>query len=31
VYKTVEEIHTFPNVGGDWTKTIDQQQLMENQ
>jgi len=31
VYKTVEQIHTFPNVGGDWTKPIDQQQLMENQ
>lgn len=31
VYKTVEDVHRFPNVGGDWTKLIDQQQSMENQ
>ena len=32
VYKTVEDIHKFPNVGGDWEHLLEQrQQAMENQ
>jgi len=32
VYKTVEDIHRFPNVGGDWQLLMEQrQQAMENQ
>ncbi|KAF4626087.1 hypothetical protein G7Y89_g12076 [Cudoniella acicularis] len=33
VYKTVEDIHKFPNVGGDWEQLVQQQQqiAMENQ
>ena len=32
VYKSVADIHKFPNVGGDWTKLVEQKQLaMENQ
>jgi len=32
VYKSIEEIHTYPNVRGDWSKLVEQrQQAMENQ
>lgn len=32
VYNTVEDIHKFPNVGGDWQALLQQrQQAMENQ
>jgi len=32
VYNTVEDIHKFPNVGGDWQQLVEQrQQAMENQ
>ncbi|PSS27706.1 hypothetical protein M430DRAFT_157774 [Amorphotheca resinae ATCC 22711] len=32
VYNTVEDIHKFPNVGGDWARLLEQrQQAMENQ
>ncbi|CZR51133.1 uncharacterized protein PAC_01008 [Phialocephala subalpina] len=32
VYKTVEDIHKFPNVGGDWNALMEQRQIaMENQ
>jgi len=32
VYKTNEDIHKFPNVGGDWVALMQQrQQAMENQ
>lgn len=32
VYNTVADIHTYPNVGGDWQKLLEhRQQAMENQ
>ncbi|KAF8847617.1 hypothetical protein BDZ45DRAFT_315924 [Acephala macrosclerotiorum] len=32
VYNTVEDIHKFPNVGGDWKALMEQRQIaMENQ
>lgn len=32
VYKTVEDIHKYPNVGGDWETLLHQRQMaMENQ
>jgi len=32
VYKTVEDVHKFPNVGGDWEALmLQRQQAMENQ
>jgi len=32
VYKTVEDIHKYPNVGGDWQQLVDNRQAaMENQ
>jgi hypothetical protein len=32
VYKSVEDIHRFPNVGGDWESLVHQRQMaMENQ
>jgi len=32
VYKTIEDVHKFPNVGGDWEALIQQRQIaMENQ
>lgn len=32
VYKTIEDIHKFPNVGGNWQRLVEQrQQAMENQ
>lgn len=32
VYKSVEDIHKYPNVGGDWQTLVQQrQQVMENQ
>jgi hypothetical protein len=32
VYNTVEDIHKYPNVGGDWQQLVEQrQQAMENQ
>jgi len=32
VYKTVEDIHKYPNVGGDWESLLHQRQMaMENQ
>ena len=32
VYNTVEDIHRYPNVGGDWQQLMEQKkQAMENQ
>ncbi|KAE8446874.1 hypothetical protein EG329_011505 [Mollisiaceae sp. DMI_Dod_QoI] len=32
VYKTIEDVHKFPNVGGDWEALMQQRQVaMENQ
>lgn len=32
VYNTIEDIHKFPNVGGNWQQLVEQrQQVMENQ
>lgn len=33
VYKTIEDIHKYPNVGGDWRQLVEEQkqQAMENQ